>query len=455
MGLHDPLTWLMQEQVSKLKKASGRTTRSSLTLVATALETNEWWKTILWTYLKEMPAVSEWSPRISSAMETLEKDGKSLESLDEMMNIVTDLGRMRLVLRASVLEELTDKVQARALQLCKACHERKMVCNIDFVEKLQGVVAELSIVFPEEDCYSLQISKLAEFHQELTGKMGRDVVMEYGQSLIDFMCQGEAAMEMVVEKCKTIIAKLDEMKVADVKKQLSQEEAASIKVVWTTMMEYLLNYSFLGKEPLMPEEQSAKVLELHRKWGPRMGLDEGAESSIQSVIQRMACVRSQWVLLEPKEGMSISEIMEQESFLENFAALQQENLKMESARQSLLECKDKEFARLWGNLEPLVEKAKTLATKIGQALLKESSGMLRKRCDELKQLAGGRPNGGLWSEGITGKTSIKEMVTLHEQGKLHTINPVELVTGMDPLQQAPLNVQQYRLERTKGDCCQG
>ena len=398
--------------------------------------------------------MSEWSASISSAMDKLQQREMTMATLDDVMAIVFDLGKMKLVLRASVLEELTDKVQEKALMMCRACHEKKMACSREFLEKLQTVIAELSIVFPEEDCYTLQASKLAEFHQELTGRMGREVVLEYGEGLIDFMCQGEAAVEMVIEKSKTIIAKLDEMKEKGVKKQLSLKEAESMKVAWMTMMEYLVNYAFLGKEAILDEEQTAKVLELHRKWGPYMGLADGSEACIQTVIQRVACVRSQWHVLEPHDGMSISEIMEQDKFLENFAALQQENLKMESARKALQDCKDQEFQRLWEKLQGLVDGAKTLAAKISQALLKESSGMLQKRCADLKQLAGGKANGALWSETITAKTSIKEMVTMYDEGKLHTVNPVELVTAMDLLQQAPLYVQQYSLRRTKGDCFQ-
>ena len=421
--------------MQKLKNASGRTTRSALTMVATALETNEWWKTTLWTYVRELPALNEWGPKIGAYIEKLQHMTLTMESLTTLMTVVSDFGKMKLVLRGSVLETLADRVQQTALQLSKACHQHEQACTTAMVEQMQAIIAELAIVWPEENCYSLEATKLATCLLDLVSSVGRGVVLEYGDDLQDFLLQGEAAVDNVMEKTDAILEKLDEMKEGGFKLKVSAEEAKRMRILWVSIMEWLGHYAF-AKTPLVSEEQINKIMELHKQWGPCMGLEAGAESHIQNCVQRLHGVRSAMLVLDPQTGRSIAEIMEQENFMRHFAALQQENLKMETAAQSLTTCLDKEFQHLWERLRDTMERSTSLATKISQALLKDSSEMLRKRANELKMVAGGRENGALWSDAITAKMGVKEMIAAYEQGSLHTVQPVFLVDGIAQLQQA-------------------
>eukprot|EP00971_Amphidinium_carterae_P159326 3158267-Amphidinium_carterae.1 len=88
-----------QEAVLKLKSSTGRISGNTMTLVATTIEHNMWWKQLLATYIKEIPSKQVWAPKINKHCVDLDALAFNVQACEIMLAITKDIHIVRECLR--------------------------------------------------------------------------------------------------------------------------------------------------------------------------------------------------------------------------------------------------------------------------------------------------------------------------------------------------------------------
>eukprot|EP00971_Amphidinium_carterae_P000178 3827-Amphidinium_carterae.1 len=145
----------------KLKQAMTRSSKSSLTLIATTMEATPWWNELIHNYLQELPGVQEWLPKVQTDM--LKWDGMdfTLEKLAEMQEVVKNLHVYTTALKPKRVTQLMDKTIDSVTKLSnQALHNSDRDTNaLEKTKKCYSILHELTIVMPKDD--GLQALKMA------------------------------------------------------------------------------------------------------------------------------------------------------------------------------------------------------------------------------------------------------------------------------------------------------
>eukprot|EP00971_Amphidinium_carterae_P332696 6466958-Amphidinium_carterae.1 len=149
-----------EEDVLKLEHAKNKTSKSTMTLVASHIYGEAWWACVMKGYLEELPSLLVLWPKVQSFTEVLANVGMepTVASVAELMKVVKELPQLQSQLRPKSLKKMVENLKGTCAAFANKVLQPDYEAGKDLVVAVQGLLQGLSCCMTCEKTDSLAAS---------------------------------------------------------------------------------------------------------------------------------------------------------------------------------------------------------------------------------------------------------------------------------------------------------
>ena len=225
-----------QESVVKVKSSSGKIARSTMSLVSSSLEANDFYREKLFRYLREMPMIKEWAPKMQAHELTLASFEVTSKCMRDLGLITKELHFILEALRPKLSEPLQALVKAKATMVVTQCIAGSVrEDSAEIAGQAQQVLQELSILWPLD-------GELQTLTMELAGHMQNINLASQQQRVGSLMTELHGLLsgeEVHLDAIMSAISKV-QAACACIKSSTAEqkEQSKSVLEAWLCLMEF-------------------------------------------------------------------------------------------------------------------------------------------------------------------------------------------------------------------------
>ena len=152
--------------------AQGRTSSSTVTMVAAKMDGNDWWKQMMFEFVRESPAKEQWQDRIAGFMDGLDEISLDAEGMKTLQAVVKDTHHVVRGFRPESIKDVTDKVCSTLRRLGKEVEEEhgdSDELSEDVLLLLEAATHDASSLMPQAEATSLAES-VCSFNQSMRSR---------------------------------------------------------------------------------------------------------------------------------------------------------------------------------------------------------------------------------------------------------------------------------------------
>ena len=422
-----------QEEVKKLKAAASRTNKSSLGLVSSTMNANAWWQQEIWTYLKQLPALNEWAPRLQSHYETLDVlnlwEEAHLESLHVIVKEIYVLGES---LHKKVIVPYEKRVLEAAQSLCtKAISVTAMEAKQGMVEKLQLCLSELVCQFPDDDSLQALQQALTQHLQGIQEEKLSHGLEKCCLKLVELWRAEDPEPAVVMAG----VCELNEatLGILSPVSEPSTALCSAATEAWECLVE-ILSAFWLCSGPVISEGDHNMLTYLLDSLAGLVGSETEGQKEVSSSFEAAALHQVRFLKLRPSETLSMEEVMGAEDVAESIkgivnAKMQVETVSAKMVKNAFLTAK---MQKAWEAFLKMFAEQQEFMSKVGEKLKAKAAEELDTKMEKLKACSGGRVDGTSWAKQIK-NMSWRSQTKVFTDGQLFTVKPEALVKATTSL----------------------
>eukprot|EP00971_Amphidinium_carterae_P141182 2797856-Amphidinium_carterae.2 len=430
------------ESVLRIKSAMTRSSKSSLTLIATTIDATPWWHELVHNYLVELPGIQEWMPRLEEDMEKLKNIDQSLEKLAVLQEVVDQLKVYTASLKPKRISNLFDKtiqavdtvcVQAlnasskdsSALERSKACH---------------SMVQELTTLRPHDD--SLQAMKLA-LDENVKMLCNVSDILKLGQCAAQFNELQNTSSDDGTGQEKQLQAIITDMhkwlsSIASDVGGVPKDLIPVLQTAWVNLAN-LIAKTFFVVEPNWEIKLLEHGIFILGKLLTVCDLGKDEFKVVFDALELVVAVHLRLNDMEPSQDTALESMVQSPNAGSQVKALKRALLKFGEVKKQVQSKLPEEtsLAEAWTQCLQRVDHADYIATAVGSHLEQRSKTEMEAAIAALDKIKGGREDG-TWSDAVGKSATWKVMKDAFKANKLFNVTPVVLLDAINTVQQAHL-----------------
>ena len=417
-----------EEEVSKLKSATSKTSRSSIALIAATMEANAYWREQLFQYVKQVPAMLEWSPKIAmyEASLHLMPGDMTTAQLEEYAVIVKDLYVIQEVLQVERIQGFLDHVLDVGRGLASAVLGT-LAPGDEARQKLQQVSSsweQLVILFPEQPALTQVAAGLSErmsaFEEETQAFQLQTVCRQLRTAWL--------LEEPKKDEVRHLLATLNETALA-MKAPVNMPAQSCVDAVldgWEVLIAMLGAFWFKDEPELAVGERN-KVSYLLESLLGLLNIDDEAVVELGTLMQCASDCHQRFVEIRQHKKMTVNEILDDEGHLEKIKAVLRTRMAVQQKSASFDKVPRSELVTTaWGKFQTVFADEGKFVAALSETLEKRNYEEVKRKYDELAQVARGKADGDAWDKELGPSVSWKAMVQAFGEQKLFTVAPQTL-----------------------------
>eukprot|EP00971_Amphidinium_carterae_P331884 6465706-Amphidinium_carterae.4 len=423
-----------QADVEKCKNAIGKTTRSVLTLVGGAMDTNPWWHQRLWGFLKQLPALNEWSEKLVEYKESLAQATLGATGATLLEEVARDL----INIKQSLSNELTDGLDNVVLnQTCKWCKDAadpslalQPDTNLPVLKSLQKAIAELVLIYPADDGLVEASHCLGNTIMSMQASKGTQNVTnalhEMAEHFKSEPTESNSHISNLHHLCSAILWPQT--------LELSQTTKTSMASDWQAVLKVISSMVFTYPvQPSMDASVIQQALVVLEKI-PEIGAFKSTHTGwVTETLSHCYSAQAKLMALKPSADTSTETALQADGAHEKLRSLQRALMGVDAV-QAKVKDMPAPFAELIKEAMGVHTVGKSVAADFIKAWEAEAMASLNAAKKELSAIGGGKKDGKTWSDNVDKKTSLKDMLSQFKKRELFDVDPVQLLEKINACQ---------------------
>ena len=425
----------------KVKSSGGRIARSTMSLVVSNLEANEFYRERLFRYLRELPVVKEWAEKIQTFETCLASFSVDTKGLGDLSMVTKELHFVMESLRPKLTEPLQLLVKQKARMAAEKCIAGEVKENgAEIAGSTSQVLQELCILWPLDTEMSRLSMELSSHMQSINLESQQRKVASLMTDLDGVLAGEDVEIESVMAGVTKISSACASIKTGSPEKKQSVEVCKA----WLHLMEFTSS-RFLGEKPSLDAMQAKELVEVCQLVAQAMSLGDLVETSCMLGLDYAVQLQTKIHEVCPSMDMSADRVCEQEKIVEKLKGARRLCLALKNQLDSWKEMKTE--SEIVKKLKVMFETQCTSSTSmVGHwSGCKEASYLaeLQAAVQALGAVSGGRKDGRAWTSVIDKKCTWKSLTRQWENGELMDVEPTDLETGISECQQVMQSVKHH------------
>eukprot|EP00971_Amphidinium_carterae_P228225 4526983-Amphidinium_carterae.2 len=421
----------------KLSTAKTKTVQGSLTLCASNIEGNDWYRQLLHKYILELPKLQVWLPKVDTFREMLGSvnDMDMASGLPVLSGIAKELHQITQALSseciAAFISAYLNKVKAVYTHIC----ENIATIPLSTIVELQSVYAELVITWPMDADLNSQAGELANCLASAKRAHTADRVAESAQAVVTMLSNTEGLS--ADEAWKAITAMKMQSEGLTPGKCSDEEKSKAIQDAWH------LSLQFLAVEHCSPSSVSdgkdiPGMLNTLKQFPELLGFASSKNKAIFTCFEALFGLHTKYQEAFTSSSQEVLGVLKKQNPHATLQGLKRAHMQFKAAEKNLPSKGElpnllKDGLAMMDKMESIAANSvNTVVTHMESSASDEVSAMKSR----LSYIGGGCENGSAWTDQLTDKSSWKSLEQLWKDGVLFTIKALNLVDAIAALEEA-------------------
>eukprot|EP00971_Amphidinium_carterae_P296706 5894053-Amphidinium_carterae.5 len=239
--------------VMAVKSQLGRTSGGTLTMVCTHLEAVEYWKELLFRYMRDIPNMQAHIPVMMEHMARLQDLACTLPGCKILHESVKELHQFKAALKGSHVQPLEQRLKGVALDF----HSTILALGDDpenqhnMATIIQPTLHELSILCPDDSTLYEAVNTMGKYMTSIKTAS----IHKQATHLCDELVAALSKNPEDVQRATTALASLSKLVNENSCSQstMSEEKMQKLERAWEKMLPFMASQQFID-EPTLPEE---------------------------------------------------------------------------------------------------------------------------------------------------------------------------------------------------------